>query len=72
MANVPSGESLASPAGTSGRSEISEDDEDVAMETDPSKRYIVHSSSAYPGANDGCSLAVVTTYIYIYMVNASL
>ena len=38
MANIPSGEIMASPAGTSGRSEVSEDDEDVAMETDPSGR----------------------------------
>ncbi len=38
MANIPSGESLSSPAGTSGRSEASEDDEDITMETDPSSR----------------------------------
>ncbi|KAL3133225.1 hypothetical protein ABBQ38_007112 [Trebouxia sp. C0009 RCD-2024] len=39
MANIPPGESLASPTGTSGRSEVSEDDEDVAMETDSSGRF---------------------------------
>lgn len=44
MATIQSGESLASPAGTSGRSEVSEDDEDVAMETDASGRYLVHCS----------------------------
>lgn len=44
MANIPPGESLASPTGTSGRSEVSEDDEDVAMETDSSGRYRLHGS----------------------------
>ena len=38
MANIPSGENMSSPAGTSGRSEVSEDDEDITMETDPSGR----------------------------------
>lgn len=42
MTNNPSGENLASPVGTSGRSEVSEDDEDVTMETDPSGRCVVH------------------------------
>ena len=43
MVNPPLGDNLPSPVGTSGRSEASEEDEDVAMETDPSGRYMIVS-----------------------------
>lgn len=39
MANMSSGDNLASPVGTSGRSEASEDDEDITLETDPGGRF---------------------------------
>ncbi len=40
MANISSGENLSSPVGTSGRSEASEDDDDITLETDPSGRWV--------------------------------
>ncbi len=40
MANISSGENLSSPVGTSGRSEASEDDEDITLETDPGGRWV--------------------------------
>ena len=40
MANMSSGDNLASPVGTSGRSEASEDDEDITLETDPGGRWV--------------------------------
>ena len=67
MANIPSGENLASPAGTSGRSEASEDDEDVTMEADPSGRYVearcllveMPSLSAVVSSKSACGMIII-------------
>ena len=40
MSNAPSAEGLSSPVGTSGRSEVDEDDEDLALEADSSGRSV--------------------------------